>query len=138
MSPSKKNDSEPTPVKIEAPQPQFRVLPETNNAMTTTLSELPGYKIVRTIGAVYGYSYTGSSGPFPRDSTVFKKTSEERTNKERGNQMYSCNNDALARITVETQARGGNAVIRLRHNVFCHGPYEKVFFTGTAAVVEKL
>lgn len=77
MSPSKKNKGEPTPVKTDAPQPRLRLLPEANNIMTTTLSELPGYKIIRTIGAVYGFSYAGASGLFARDSSVFKDVRED-------------------------------------------------------------
>ncbi|KAK8137841.1 hypothetical protein PG984_001221 [Apiospora sp. TS-2023a] len=126
MSPSKKSKSKPTPVKTETPPPQYRVLPEASNVMTTTLSELPGYKIIRTIGAVYGWSYTSSYlGMFASDSSIFKD-------------MYSCNNDALARIIIETQTRGGNAVIRLRHSHYHEPPYNKMMFIGTAAVVEKL
>lgn len=72
MSPSKKNKGEPTLVNIDELPPETRGLPEPNEVMTTTLSELPGYQIVRTVGAVYGSSSVYSPVPFWSSSSAIR------------------------------------------------------------------
>ncbi|KAK7969940.1 hypothetical protein PG996_001623 [Apiospora saccharicola] len=138
MSPSKKDEGEPTLVNIDDLPPGQRGLPEPNDVMTTTLSELPGYKIVRTVGAVYGCSIDFKFTPFPSSSGLTRMVRCDALIPAFSgvycHLVYSCTNEALSRIVAETRARGGNAIICMRH--VPPSPY--ISITGTAAVVEKL
>lgn len=53
-------------------------------------------------------------------------------------QLYNARNDAISRVVLETQSRGGNAVIAMHFDAGDLGPFAQVCAYGTAAIVEKI
>ncbi|KAK8055227.1 hypothetical protein PG993_000454 [Apiospora rasikravindrae] len=116
--PSKKDKYLPTLVNIDDLKAGLRCLPEADDVMTTTTSDLPGYKITRILGAIYADSWGyRPGGPFLPGSTLQRY-------------RYSTYNMSLSRLIAETRARGGNAILRVRRDDWS--------LTGTAVIAEKL
>ncbi|KAK6865215.1 hypothetical protein PG990_005343 [Apiospora arundinis] len=120
MSPSKKDATAPTLVNIDVLKPGLRCVAEAPDVMTTTTSDMPGYRVTRVLGAVFANSWQFSNPPFSR-STSYQKLN------------YFRSNEAMSRLVAETRSRGGNAILRVRYD---HGP--GTFVHGTAVVVEKM
>ncbi|KAK4465574.1 hypothetical protein QBC42DRAFT_260983 [Cladorrhinum samala] len=109
---------------------------ETNGVITTTMFDVPGYRVVRVLGAVYGL--TVRSRNWAAGLTMVIKSVAGGELSWFTNLLYSARNDAISRLVAETQARGGNAVIALRFDSGELGGFAQVCAYGTAAIIEKI
>ncbi|KAH6650322.1 hypothetical protein F5144DRAFT_555898 [Chaetomium tenue] len=109
---------------------------ETNGVITTTMFDVPGYRVVRVLGAVYGL--TVRSRNWAAGLTMVLKSIAGGELRWFTDMLYSARNDAISRVVAETQARGGNAVIALRFDAGELGGFAQVCAYGTAAIVEKI
>ncbi|KAK4132355.1 DUF74-domain-containing protein [Trichocladium antarcticum] len=109
---------------------------ETNGVITTTMFDVPGYRVVRVLGAVYGL--TVRSRNWAANLGMVLKSVAGGELRWFTDMLYSARNDAISRIVAETQARGGNAVIALRFDAGDLGGFAQVCAYGTAAVIEKI
>ncbi|KAL2128304.1 hypothetical protein VTI74DRAFT_9368 [Chaetomium olivicolor] len=109
---------------------------ETNGVITTTMFDVPGYRVVRVLGAVYGL--TVRTRNWAASLGMVLKSVAGGELRWFTNMLYSARNDAISRIVAETQARGGNAVIALRFDAGDLGGFAQVCAYGTAAIVEKI
>ncbi|KAK4150270.1 hypothetical protein C8A00DRAFT_46301 [Chaetomidium leptoderma] len=109
---------------------------ETNGVITTTMFDVPGYRVVRVLGAVYGL--TVRSRNWAASLGMVLKSLAGGELRWFTSMLYSARNDAISRIVSETQARGGNAVIALRFDAGDLGGFAQVCAYGTAAIVEKI
>ncbi|KAK4190578.1 hypothetical protein QBC35DRAFT_75145 [Podospora australis] len=109
---------------------------ETNGVITTTMFDVPGYRVVRVLGAVYGL--TVRSRNWAAGFAMVLKSVAGGELRWFTNLLYSARNDAISRIVAETQSRGGNAVIALRFDAGDMGGFAQVCAYGTAAIIEKI
>ncbi|KAK4447541.1 hypothetical protein QBC34DRAFT_130812 [Podospora aff. communis PSN243] len=109
---------------------------ETNGVITTTMFDVPGYRVVRVLGAVYGI--TVRTRNWGASLAMVIKSVAGGELKWFTNMLYTARNDAISRIVAETQSRGGNAVIALRFDAGELGGFAQVCAYGTAAVIEKI
>jgi uncharacterized protein YbjQ (UPF0145 family) len=85
---------------------------DTHGVITSTKNDLPGYRIVKVLGTIYGI--TVRSRNWGADIGAFLKSSVGGEIKYFTNLMYSSRNAAIERLVGECMERGGNAVIALR------------------------
>jgi uncharacterized protein YbjQ (UPF0145 family) len=85
---------------------------DTHGVITSTMNDLPGYRIVKVLGTIYGI--TVRSRNWGADIGAFLKSSVGGEIKYFTNLMYTSRNSALERLVGECMQRGGNAVIALR------------------------
>ncbi|EWC44519.1 hypothetical protein DRE_06691 [Drechslerella stenobrocha 248] len=109
---------------------------ETNGVITTTMFDIPGYRIVRTLGAVYGL--TVRSRNLAASLGMVMKSVVGGELRWYTNMLYSARNDSISRLVEETTSRGGNAVICLRMDAGDVCGYAQCCAYGTAAIVEKI
>ncbi|KAK3941080.1 hypothetical protein QBC46DRAFT_109673 [Diplogelasinospora grovesii] len=109
---------------------------ETNGVITTTMFDVPGYRVVKVLGAVYGL--TVRSRNWAAGLGMALKSIAGGELRWFTNLLYNARNDAISRIVAETQSRGGNAVIALRFDAGELGGFAQVCAYGTAAIVEKI
>ncbi|RYP21074.1 hypothetical protein DL767_009337 [Monosporascus sp. MG133] len=109
---------------------------ETDGVITTTMFDLPGYKVVRVLGTVYGL--TVRSRNWAASIAMVLKSIAGGELRWFTSMLYSARNDAIGRIVTETKERGGNAVICLRFESGAIDGYAQCCAYGTAAVVEKI
>lgn len=109
---------------------------ETNGVITTTMFDVPGYRVIKVLGAVYGL--TVRSRNWAAGFGMVMKSIAGGELQWFTSMLYSARNDAISRIVAETQSRGGNAVIALRFDAADLGGFAQVCAYGTAAVVEKI
>jgi len=110
---------------------------ETNGVITTTMFDVPGYRVVRVLGAVYGL--TVRSRNWAAGLAMVLKSMAGGELRWFTNMLYNARNDAISRVVAETQSRGGNAVIALRFDAGeLGGGFAQVCAYGTAAVIEKI
>ena len=105
--------------------------------MTTTMADLPGYRVVRVLGAVYGLTVR-SRNIAAGIGMAIKSLAGGELNWYTS-MLYSCRNDSLTRCIAETKQRGGNAIICLRFDASDLGnSFAQTCAYGTACVVEKI
>ncbi|KAK6524328.1 hypothetical protein TWF694_005979 [Orbilia ellipsospora] len=109
---------------------------ETGGVITTTMFDIPGYKVVKVLGAVYGL--TVRSRNWAASLGMVAKSVIGGELKWFTSMLYSARNDAISRVVEETTARGGNAVICLRFESGDMGGFAQCCAYGTAAIVEKI
>jgi uncharacterized protein YbjQ (UPF0145 family) len=85
---------------------------DTHGVITSTMNDLPGYRVVKILGTVYGI--TVRSRNWGADIGAFLKSSVGGEIRYFTNLMYSSRDKALERLVGECLARGGNAVVALR------------------------
>ncbi|KAK1827179.1 hypothetical protein QBC39DRAFT_267423 [Podospora conica] len=124
------------PVEIPASLADLHCFTETSGVITTTMFDVPGYRVVRVLGAVYGL--TVRSRNWAASLGMVLKSVAGGELRWFTNLLYTARNDAISRIVAETQSRGGNAVIALRFDAGEMGGFAQVCAYGTAAVVEKI
>lgn len=98
--------------------------------------DLPGYRIVKVLGAVYGLTVRSRNIAAGLGMVIKSLAGGELT--WFTSMLYSCRNDSLTRCITETKSRGGNAIICLRFDTSDLGGYAQTCAYGTACVVEKL
>ncbi|KAF5649236.1 DUF74 domain protein [Fusarium tjaetaba] len=109
---------------------------ETDNCITTTMMDLPGYRVTKVLGTVYGV--TVRSRNFAANFGMAIKSLVGGELAWYTSMLYSCRNDSISRVVQETKKRGGNAVICLRFETGDLGAYALASAYGTACVVEKI
>ncbi|RYP46337.1 hypothetical protein DL768_007443 [Monosporascus sp. mg162] len=109
---------------------------ETDGVITTTMFDLPGYKVVRVLGTVYGL--TVRSRNWAASMAMVLKSIAGGELRWFTSMLYSARNDAISRVVTETKERGGNAIICLRFESGDMLGYAQCCAYGTAAVVEKI
>ncbi|KAH7368365.1 hypothetical protein B0T11DRAFT_276919 [Plectosphaerella cucumerina] len=109
---------------------------ETEGVITTTMFDIPGYRVVRTLGAVYGISVRSRNWAASLGMVLKSMAGGEL--RWFTSMLYNCRNDAISRVVAETKQRGGNAVICLRFDAGDLGGFAQVCGYGTACVVEKI
>ncbi|KAF3912439.1 hypothetical protein ABW20_dc0102505 [Dactylellina cionopaga] len=109
---------------------------ETNGVITTTMFDIPGYKVVKVLGAVYGL--TVRSRNWAASLGMVAKSVIGGELKWFTSMLYSARNDAISRVVEETTSRGGNAIICLRFESGDTGGFAQCCAYGTAAIVEKI
>jgi uncharacterized protein YbjQ (UPF0145 family) len=127
---------------------------DTRGVITSTMNDLPGYRIVKVLGTIYGI--TVRSRNWGADIGAFLRSSVGGEIKFFTNLMYTSRNSAQERLVGECLQRGGNAVIALRFDqsevsllMMRQGSFmtlilaqvntfSQVCAYGTAVVVEKI
>ncbi|KAL2154498.1 hypothetical protein VTH82DRAFT_3174 [Thermothelomyces myriococcoides] len=124
------------PVEVPPHLSDLHCFTETNGVITTTMFDVPGYRVVRVLGTVYGL--TVRSRNWAAGFGMVLKSIAGGELRWFTNMLYSARNDAISRIVAETQARGGNAVIAMRFDASDLGGFAQVCAYGTAAIIEKI
>lgn len=134
---SSKTDKE---TKSQVPSELLRDAPscftDTHGVITSTMNDLPGYRVVRVLGTIYGL--TVRSRNWGADIGAFVRSAVGGEVKIFTNVMYTSRNDAVERLVGECLQRGGNAIIAMRFDVSSIGGWAQICAYGTACVVEKI
>ncbi|KAF2502198.1 UPF0145 domain protein [Lophium mytilinum] len=109
---------------------------DTDGIVTSTMNELPGYRVVRTLGTVYGLSVRSRN--WGADIASVLKSAVGGELKYLTNMLYTARNNAVERMVGECIGRGGNAVIAMRFDTSEIMNFAQVCAYGTACVVEKV
>ncbi|KAJ0382400.1 hypothetical protein COL922a_012654 [Colletotrichum nupharicola] len=109
---------------------------ETGGVITTTMFDILGYRVVRTLGAVYGLSVRSRNIAASLGMVIKSLAGGEL--RWFTTMLYNCRNDALGRVVTECKQRGGNAIICLRFDASDLGGFAQTCAYGTACVVEKI
>ncbi|KAF2817765.1 DUF74 domain protein [Mytilinidion resinicola] len=111
-------------------------LDRTDGIATSTINELPGYRVVRTFGTVCGLSVRSSN--WGADIASVLKSAVGGELKYLTNMLYTARNNAVERMVGGCIGRGGNAVIAMRFDTSEIMNFAQVCAYGTACVVEKV
>ena len=109
---------------------------ETHGVIVTTMNDLPGYRVVRVLGAVYGLTCRARN--WGVDIAMALKSAVGGELKGITNMLYTARNAATERMIGECMGRGGNAVIAMRYDESEWKIFTQVCAYGTACVVEKV
>ncbi|KAI1801853.1 DUF74-domain-containing protein [Daldinia bambusicola] len=109
---------------------------ETEGVITTTMFDVPGYRVVRVLGAVYGLTVRSRNWAASMGMVIKSIAGGEL--RWFTSMLYSARNDAISRVVAETKARGGNAIICLRFESGDMGGFAQCCAYGTAAIIEKI
>ncbi|KAH8599240.1 UPF0145 domain-containing protein [Bisporella sp. PMI_857] len=109
---------------------------ETHGVITSTMNDLPGYRIVKVLGAIFGI--TVRTRNWGADIGAWLKSSIGGEVSMVTNLMYTSRSEALERLVGECMQRGGNAIIALRFDQGEIQAFSQVCAYGTAVIVEKI
>ncbi|KUJ13910.1 DUF74-domain-containing protein [Mollisia scopiformis] len=109
---------------------------DTHGVITSTMNDLPGYRVVKILGTVYGI--TVRSRNWGADIGAFLRSSVGGEIRYFTNLMYASRDKALERMVGECMARGGNAVVALRFDQAEVNTFSQVCAYGTACLVERI
>lgn len=109
---------------------------DTHGVITSTMNEIPGYRVVKVLGAVYGLSVRSRN--IGADFASLMKSIVGGELKYLTNLLYTSRNHAVERMIGEVLGRGGNAVIAMRFDIAEVMGFSQVGAYGTAVVVEKI
>ncbi|OHF03563.1 YjfJ protein [Colletotrichum orchidophilum] len=133
----RKSDVKPEDVANIPPElSDLHCLTETGGVITTTMFDISGYRVVRTLGAVYGLSVRSRNIAASLGMVIKSFAGGEL--RWFTTMLYNCRNDALGRVVSECKQRGGNAIICLRFDASDLGGFAQTCAYGTACVVEKI
>jgi uncharacterized protein YbjQ (UPF0145 family) len=85
---------------------------DTHGVIVTTADEIPGYRVVKVLGAIYGI--TVRSRNWAADIGAFLRSSVGGEIRYMTNLMYGSRNSSVERLVGECMGRGGNAIVALR------------------------
>ncbi|KAI1496994.1 hypothetical protein F5X99DRAFT_421688 [Biscogniauxia marginata] len=105
------------------------------SVLTTTTSDLAGYRIVRVVGAVYG-SVTYACKDKDTKS-LLKATAKGTEVRSLTHMMYNARDQAIERMTRDCVSRGANAVIGMSFGESDVLGFAQVSVYGTAVYVER-
>jgi uncharacterized protein YbjQ (UPF0145 family) len=109
---------------------------DTHGIITTTSNDLPGYRVVRVLGTVYGLSVRSRN--WGADIVSILKSIVGGELRYLTNMLYASRNHAVERMLGEVMGRGGNAVVAMRFDIAEVMGFSQVCAYGTAVVVEKV
>ncbi|KAK6849937.1 hypothetical protein PG995_013770 [Apiospora arundinis] len=117
-----------------APQQQLHPFSRDPSVPTSTTPTLPGYRVVRTLGAVYGSTTCArkDTKSLLKSVTGFGSEAKNLTHL-----LYNAREQATARLIVDCLARGGNAVVGVGYGESEILGFAQVSVYGTAVYVEK-
>lgn len=114
----------------------FACFTDTHGVITSTMNDVPGYKVTKVLGTVYGLTVRSRNwgaglGGVARsivggEIRIFTKL------------LYTARNEAVERMVGECMSRGGNALVAMRFDVVDMGGFSQICAYGTACIVEKL
>jgi uncharacterized protein YbjQ (UPF0145 family) len=138
MSTSSKKDKQ---AKAQPPPPELlkdvpSCFTDTHGVITSTMNDIPGYRIVRVLGAIYGLIVRSRN--WGADLGAFVRSAVGGEIKIFTNVMYTSRNDAVERLVGECMQRGGNAIVAMRFDIDAMGGWTQICAYGTACVVEKI
>ena len=109
---------------------------DTHGVITTTMNDLPGFRIKKVLGTTYGLvvrSRNWAAGLLSVAKSVVGGELKFLTNL-----LYNARQDAAERAIGECMGRGGNALIALRFDVANNSGFAEVCCYGTACIVEEI
>ncbi|QYT00421.1 hypothetical protein H0G86_007504 [Trichoderma simmonsii] len=109
---------------------------ETEGVVTTTMMDLPGYRIEQVLGTVYGI--TVRSRNIGASLGMVMKSMAGGELRWFTSMLYSCRNDSISRVVEECKKRGGNAIICMRFDAGDMGGFAQTAAYGTACRVVKI
>jgi uncharacterized protein YbjQ (UPF0145 family) len=109
---------------------------DTHGIITTTMNDLPGYRIVRILGTIYGLCVRSRN--WGADIASVLKSAVGGELKYLTNMLYAGRDHAVERLVGECMSRGGNAIIAMRFGESEIMNFAQVTAYGTACVVEKI
>jgi len=109
---------------------------DTHGVITSTMNDLPGYRITKVLGTVYGLTVRSRNWGADIGAILRSVVGGEIGLFTR--MMYSARNEALERLVGEAMGRGGNAVVGLRFDCGALATFSQVCAYGTACLVEKI
>ena len=109
---------------------------DTHGIITATTNDIPGYRIVRVLGTVYGL--TVRSRNWGVDIGVALRSAVGGEMRSFTKMMYTARNAATERLIGECMGRGGNAIVAMRFDASEIKIFSQVCAYGTACVVEKI
>ena len=109
---------------------------DTHGVITSTTNDLPGYRIVKVLGTVYGLSVRSRN--WGADIVSVLKSVVGGELRYLTNMLYTSRNHAVERMLGEVMGRGGNAVLAMRFDIAEVMGFSQVCAYGTAVVVEKI
>ncbi|KAK7420983.1 hypothetical protein QQZ08_010156 [Neonectria magnoliae] len=132
----KENKEHPEVAHIPPAVSDLHCYSETGGIITTTMNDLPGYRITKVLGAVYGI--TVRSRNIAAGITMVIKSMAGGELGWFTSMLYNCRNDSISRLVEEARTRGGNAVIAMRFDASDLGGFAQTAAYGTACVVERI
>ncbi|KAH6984811.1 hypothetical protein BKA56DRAFT_581684 [Ilyonectria sp. MPI-CAGE-AT-0026] len=133
---NKENKENPDVAHIPPHVSDLHCFSETGGIITTTMNDLPGYRVTKVLGAVYGI--TVRSRNIAAGITMVIKSMAGGELSWFTSMLYNCRNESVSRLVEETRNRGGNAVIAMRFDAADLGGFAQTTAYGTACVVEKI
>jgi len=109
---------------------------DTHGVITTTMNDLPGYRVVEVLGSIFGI--TVRSRNWGADILSGLKSAVGGEIRFFTNLMYTSRGEAMERLVGECMQRGGNAIIALRFDQGEVSNFSQVCAYGTAVIVEKI
>ena len=109
---------------------------DTHGVITTTMNDLPGFRIVRVLGTIYGLSVRSRN--WGADIASVFKSAVGGELRYLTNLLYTGRDHAVERLLGECMSRGGNAIIAMRFGESEIMNFAQVTAYGTACVVEKI
>jgi len=133
MSSSKTSRKGDTKAELEAEPHSFT---DTHGVITSTMNDIPGYRVVKVLGAVYGLVVRSRN--WGADIVSVIKSIAGGELRYLTNLLYVSRNDATERMIGEAMGKGGNAVIAMRYDVAEIMGFSQVCAYGTACIVEPI
>ncbi|KAH7076228.1 hypothetical protein FB567DRAFT_156504 [Paraphoma chrysanthemicola] len=118
-----------------APHQEPHCFADTHGVLVTTTSDLPGYRIVKVIGTVYGLSVHAAGGI--ANLRVTTKALAGGELKAFTKLLYSSRDQAMERLLGECLSRNRNAIIAMKFDTSVVMGFAPACAYGTACVVEK-
>lgn len=109
---------------------------DTSGVLTSTMNDIPGYRVVRVLGTVYGLTVRSRNWGAGLGAILKSVVGGELSYLT--NLMYTSRNAAVERLVGECLSRGGNAIVALRFDNGEAGAFASVCAYGTACWVEKI
>jgi len=120
----------------EAGDNEPHMFADTHGVIVTTMNDIPGYRVVRVLGTVYGLTVTSRN--WGADIGSFLKSAVGGELKYFTTMMYRARNAAVERMVGECMGRGGNAIIAQRFDTGEIKIAAQTCAYGTACIVEKI
>ncbi|KAF2184854.1 UPF0145 domain protein [Zopfia rhizophila CBS 207.26] len=98
--------------------------------------DLPGFRVVKVLGTVYGLSVRSRN--IGADFASILKSTVGGELKYLTNMLYTARDHAVERMVGECITRGGNAIIAMKFDTSELMNFAQVCAYGTACVVEKI
>ncbi|KAF2007483.1 UPF0145 domain protein [Amniculicola lignicola CBS 123094] len=133
---SSSNTHEPHTKSAFDPEEEPHCFTDTYGVITSTMNDLPGYRVVKALGTVYGLAVRTrniGTGMLQIIKSVAGGELKAFTTL-----LYTSRDQAVERMLGECMSRGGNAIIALRFDTSELMDSAQVCAYGTACIVEQI